>query len=178
MFLENDKLKLRALEPEDLKVLYEWENDSRLWIHGNTLNPYSKQTLRQYITDSLSQDIYQNKQLRLMIDMKTDNKTIGTVDLYDFDVRNLKAGIGILIDEDYRKQNIASNTLELIKSYAFSFLHMHQLYAFISVDNEPSIKLFEKAGFGKSGTLKEWICFDNKYKAVHIYQIINTTENE
>ena len=40
MFLENENIKLRALEPEDLEFLYKWENASQLWIQGNTLATY------------------------------------------------------------------------------------------------------------------------------------------
>jgi diamine N-acetyltransferase len=173
MLLENEHLKLRPLEPEDLDILYKWENDTGLWIHGHTLSPYSKLALRQYITNAIEQDVYQNKQLRLMIDLKRDNETIGTVDLYDLDIRNLRAGIGILIDENYRNENYAYESLRLIKEYTFSFLHLHQLYAYIIPENLPSIRLFEKAGFTKSGVMKDWIYLDAGYSDVEIYQMIN-----
>lgn len=172
MILESEHLKLRALEPEDLELLYEWENDTRIWIHGNSLSPYSKLTLRQYISDARIMDIYQAKQLRLMITIKMDNMTIGTIDLYDFDIRNRRMGLGILIDERYRRKNYASETLEIIKEYAFSFLGIHQLYAYISSDNKGSIKLFTRAGFSKSGTLKEWIHSVEGFKNVYIFQLI------
>ena len=31
IYLENKKIKLRALEPEDLDFLYKWENDTKFW---------------------------------------------------------------------------------------------------------------------------------------------------
>ena len=40
-----NKIKLRAIEPEDLEVLYKIENDVRLWNIGVTNVPYSKYTL-------------------------------------------------------------------------------------------------------------------------------------
>ena len=48
-FLESENLLLRALEPEDLDILYEWENDPELWKYGSTLTPYSKFALRDYL---------------------------------------------------------------------------------------------------------------------------------
>lgn len=39
MLLSNDRVRLRALEPEDLELLYRWENDPELWEVGNTLAP-------------------------------------------------------------------------------------------------------------------------------------------
>jgi diamine N-acetyltransferase len=173
MLLENNKLKLRPLEPEDLDLLYKWENDTRLWVHGHTLSPYSKLALRQYITNAIEQDVYQNKQLRLMIDLKEEKKTIGTIDLYDLDIHNLRAGVGILIGENYRNENYAYESLAIVKVYAFSFLHLHQLYAYILPDNRPSIRLFEKAGFMKSGILKDWIRQDSGYSDVEVHQAKN-----
>ena len=41
-WLENDTIRLRALEPEDLDLLYAWENDTSLWEFGSTLVPYSR----------------------------------------------------------------------------------------------------------------------------------------
>lgn len=172
MYLENDIIKLRALEPEDLIVLYKWENDTNLWIHGNTLSPYSKLALKEYITHTQQTDIYQAKQLRLMVELKSDNTVIGTVDIYDFDFHHAKAGIGILIDSDHRQANYATLVLQLIQEYAFGFLRIHQLYSYIATDNEKSIILFGKSGYMQSGILKHWIYCSEKYKDVYIYQLI------
>ena len=40
--LENETIRLRALEPEDLELLYRWENNPELWSLGNTMSPYSR----------------------------------------------------------------------------------------------------------------------------------------
>ncbi|NDW09339.1 GNAT family N-acetyltransferase [Dysgonomonas sp. 520] len=173
MYLENSILKLRAVEPEDLDVLYSWENISSLWKHGNTLAPYSKLSLRQYINDSLSMDIFQSRQLRLMVVLKNSGVAIGTVDLYDFDPHNERAGIGILVDENHRGQKYASEILQIIQDYAFNFLHLHQLYAHIGTNNEISINLFSKAGYKEAGRLKDWVSTDKKteYEDVLVMQL-------
>jgi diamine N-acetyltransferase len=173
MFLESDDIKLRAIEPEDLEILYQWENKTELWIHGNTLAPYSKLALRQYINDAQQHDIYQAKQLRMMIIHKESETTIGTVDLYDFDPHNSRAGIGILIDEAFRNHNYASQALDIINKYVFEFLHIKQLYAYIAIDNVNSIKLFEKSGYTCSGVLTDWIYCKTTFKDVLIYQHLN-----
>lgn len=173
MFLENSEIKLRALEPEDLEILYQWENETELWIHGNTLSPYSKLALREYINETQQYDIFHSKQLRMMIGCKKDGATIGTVDLYDYDIRSGRAGIGILIDKAYRNKGFALKTLELMKYYAFDFLHLHQLYAYIGVSNLSSLKVFDNAGYNPIGILKDWIKFKEQYEDVLVVQLIN-----
>lgn len=171
MYLENNNIKLRALDPEDLEILYKWENNCDLWIYGNTLTPYSRLALRQYISETQQHDIYEAKQLRLMIELKSENVVIGTVDLYEFDFHHSRAGIGILIDENYRNSSYASQALELIKVYVFSFLKINQIFAYIATDNHHSIRLFEKSGYKRSGELQDWICCNSVYKNVYIYQL-------
>ena len=34
-------IKLRALEPEDLELLYQWENNDSYWLISNTVSPFS-----------------------------------------------------------------------------------------------------------------------------------------
>ena len=59
--LKNKELLLRAPEPEDLELLYKWENDTRLWEYGNANAPYSRFSFRQYLAES-KQDIYADRQ--------------------------------------------------------------------------------------------------------------------
>lgn len=173
MLLKNKDIVLRAVEPEDLEILYRWENSTVLWYHGNTLAPYSKLVLRQYINDSLEMDIYQSKQLRLMIDLVEEKVTIGTIDLYDIDAHNRRAGIGILIDDDYRRRGFAKQALELMSNYAFDFLYLHQIYAYIAQNNTNSISLFEKAGYQSVGVLKDWLQRGEEFEDVYLSQLLN-----
>lgn len=175
MYLEDEHIYLRAIEPEDLDKLHQWENDTSLWIHGNTLAPYSKLAIRQYITDALSGDIYQNRQLRLMVVLKDTEEVVGTVDFYDFEPRHARCGIGILIDKAHRGKKYASKTLMLTQQYAFDFLHLQQLYAHIAANNTTSIGLFENAGYEVSGRLKDWLKSENSFEDVFVLQLRSAT---
>ena len=50
--INDDIIRLRALEPEDLECLYQWENDMDLWEVSDTLTPFSLFTLKKYIPPS------------------------------------------------------------------------------------------------------------------------------
>lgn len=155
--MKSDRIKLRALEPKDVDVLFLWENDPEIWKVSNTTAPFSRFVLEQYIANS-HQDIYTNKQLRLMIETTDDKKTaIGSIDLFDFDPKNKRAGIGILIEKAYRNNGYAAEALQILIDYAFGVLDMHQLFCNICHDNGVSLKLFKNAGFEIIGLKKEWI---------------------
>ncbi len=153
--LEFGKIRFRALEPEDIDLLFEWENDAEIWEISNTFEPFSKYILAKYIKES-QRDIYESKQIRMIIET-IDGKAVGAIDLFDFDPFHFRAGVGILIhDEKDRKLGYATDALQLLSTYATEYLRLHQLYANISENNLASIHLFKNAGFQLIGTKKDW----------------------
>jgi len=170
--LEGTKIKLRALEPEDLDFLFQIENDTNLWEYSTTQAPYSKFVLKQYLENSL-RDIYEAKQLRLVI-TNLDNKTVGMIDLFDFDPKNKRVGMGILIaTTENRQKGYAKEALELLTKYVFNTLDVHQVYANIGQGNTKSIALFEKAGFKQIGLKKDWNFYNGKFHDEFLYQLVN-----
>lgn len=172
MTLKGENIFLRALELSDLDFLYNLENDEALWEVSNTKTPYSKYILNQYLENSHC-DIYDVKQLRLVI-CKIENETvIGFIDLFDFDPKHNKVGVGIVIfSEKDKRKGFASTALKLTCNYAFTHLNVHQIFAGITAQNKGSITLFEKAGFERSGIKKDWIFSEGKYEDEYLYQLI------
>ena len=169
--LKGEKVFLRALEPEDLDFIFDLENDETIWNISANQAPYSKFVLKQYL-DNVHKDIYEVKQIRLVIS-SFENKVIGLIDLFDFDPKNLRAAVGIIIsDVENRSKGFGSEALSLLINYARTHLHLHQLYANISEDNIRSIKLFESKGFTLSGVKKEWNIVGESYKNELLYQYI------
>jgi diamine N-acetyltransferase len=171
--LKGETIYLRALEPNDLEFVYTMENDQSIWEVSNTHTPYSRFLVKQYL-ENAHQDIYEAKQLRLAICQEEDFPAIGLIDLFDFDPKNNRAGIGIVIQAlENRKQNIGSEALELLIRYAFYNLNIHQLYANIATQNEASVALFIKFGFQKIGVKKDWTFVNGSYKDEALFQLIN-----
>ena len=165
------KISLRPLEPGDIDLLYQWENNMEIWEISNTRVPYSRYILSEYIKNS-ARDIYETKQLRLIIEDK-QNRAIGAVDLFDFDPFNQRAGVGILIHfpED-RNKGFAFDALQALENYAISSLGVAQLYANIASGNERSIRLFKKAGFVEAGIKKKWLKTTSGWKDEIMFQKI------
>jgi diamine N-acetyltransferase len=167
------EIKLRALEPEDLELLYEWENNESNWIISNTISPFSKYTLKRYLENS-HKNIYESGQLRLMIEHIKDKITIGTIDIFDFDPFHKRAGIGILLaDDGYRRKGYASMALSGLIGYCFNTLQLHQLYCNILANNTESMHLFMKLGFVQAGIKKEWVKTSDSYLDEYLLQLIN-----
>lgn len=171
--LKGKYIYLRALEPEDLSFLSKVENDENLWELSHTQAPYSQYLLKEYLANS-HQDIYEAKQLRLIIS-NYENQALGMIDLFDFDFKNSRAGVGILVhDFENRQQGYGKEALQLLIKYAFTHLNLHQLYCNISEENQASIKLFTSQGFEKVGLKKDWTFTNKTYKNEYLLQLINS----
>lgn len=170
--LSDNKIKLRALEPSDIDWLYKWENDTSVWQVSNTLTPYSRHVLEQYVLNA-HLDIYTTKQLRLIVELVENSKCIGCIDLFDFDPHHKRAGVGILIaDKTERGNGHASAALALLTNYVFKTLGLQQLYCNVTADNEPSLKLFAKHKFETVGVKKKWINDGGVWKDECLMQLV------
>ncbi len=157
---------LRKLEPEDLPLLYQWENDAAAWEEGDTHNPLSQNDLRDYIMRTTG-DIFTDGQLRMMVcqtlpdepegSFAASGEPVGCVDLYDVDIRNRKAAVAVYIDPRFRNQGLAQQALRLIRSYAADILCFRMLYAWVRKENAVSVKSFAAAGFTEVARLPEWV---------------------
>jgi diamine N-acetyltransferase len=172
MTMQYKEIKLRALEPEDLELLYEWENNDEYWVISNTISPFSRYTLKLYIENS-HKTLYETGQLRLMIDLVPEKVTIGTIDIFDFDSYHRRAGIGILIaDENYRHKGYAKMALQCLINYCFNTLQLHQLFCNIIENNTESLELFKKSGFQEIGIKKDWIKTIDRYIDERMFQLL------
>lgn len=167
------EISLRALEPEDLELLYEWENNISYWVLSSTIVPFSKYTLKRYIRNS-HKNIYETGQLRFMIDHINNDVTIGTIDIFDFDPFHKRAGVGILIaKEEYRRKGYASMALKCLIDYCFKTLQVHQLYCNILANNSESMDLFKKMGFVQAAIKKDWVNTPDGYLDEYMFQLLN-----
>ncbi len=165
---------LRAVEPEDIDILYEWENNMDLWVVSETLKPFSRHQLKQYIK-GINLDIYEAKELRLMIETEEDSPVVlGMIDLFDFDPYHSRGGVGIIVKKEFEGKGYASEALSLFIDYCFNTLAIHQLYCSIITSNTRSIRLFESNGFKQTGIRTQWRKVGKEYVDEAFYQLVST----
>jgi len=179
--IKGENITLRAIEPHDIDLMYNWENDISIWPVSGTLTPFSKQTMIDFLENS-KEDIYTAKQLRLAVDKNNSpsdsQPTIGYIDLYDFDPFHRRAGVGILIaDKDSRRSGYGLESIELLCEYSFGVLNLHQLFCNVHKNNAPSIQLFTAAGFKNNGELLDWTITNGKWTNVVVMQKINNDKS-
>lgn len=171
MNIEGTICSLRALEPEDIDVMYGWENDTDSWRVSGTVAPFSRHLLSQLITQQQF-DIYATRQMRLVIESRAEAVAVGAVDLFEFDPQNLRAGVGIIISPEYRRKGYAIDALRTLERYASEILRLHQLWCSVGAKNVASRELFLRAGYIECGVRREWILSPDGAEDEVLYQKI------
>lgn len=170
MNLQGTKVNLRRPQMVDLDLIFKWENDPLNWLVSNTVAPYSKEEIEKFIEQE--HDLYSDQQMRWMIEDK-DNAVIGCVDLYDFDPKNQRVGLGILIDDPYRGKGLGQDALKVVVQFCFDKAEVRTIHAEILENNPSSHRLFEAIGFERNGTKKDWIWDGTRFLDQFFYQLSN-----
>ncbi|CAG5084575.1 GNAT family N-acetyltransferase [Parvicella tangerina] len=171
--LENDRIKLRGVEPEDVDYLFMAENDTSLWQVSETLIPFTRHTLQKY-AESVH-DLHSQGQYRFIIEHIRTGTPVGMIDLFDYNQIHRRAGVGIVVsDKEFLNKGIAKDSLLILLKYAKSVLKLNQLYCSMHASNQISLELFESVGFSRVGERKEWFKTDSGWESELLYQLLLT----
>ena len=165
-----ENIKLRALEPEDIDILFSVENDSSLWKYSNRNEPYSKYTLNKYIKIQ-NQDISESRQKRFVLSNNEKN-VLGFIYLFDFEPYHRRAGIGLVILSNYRNRGLGYKGLQLLENHSKLYYNLHLLYANVASENKLSNLLFKKMKYNLVGVKKKWNYYNNSFHDECLYQKI------
>lgn len=162
-------MRLTALEPEDLELLYNIENNRSQWCVSSANVPYSRYALRDYIANQ-NYDIYADKQVRFVVrvgeegEKPSDMKAIGLADLFDFSPEHQRAEVGLAITATETGRGYGKEAMRQLTEYAAEVLHLHAVYAVVPVDNEASIAMLRACGFSEEHFLREWLRSNDGWK--------------
>ena len=162
----SDNFILRTPLLSDLDDLLNWENDLKNNQYTDVPVFYTPSQIEDFLNSD--HDLLLQNQIRYIIEL--NSSAVGCIDLYDYDMVNSRAGVGIYVDSNFRNKGIASKSLELLKSISMEKYLIYNLYADIMSGNKASIKIFEKANFIKNGIKTNWIRTESSFEDVLFYQ--------
>lgn len=108
----------------------------------------------------------------LLYKIYDENNLAGYIKLTRIRWFNRKAEISIMIKKEFQKKGFGTKVMRGIINYAFTKMNLHRLEAEVLEFNEPSIKLMEKLGFKREGSLREAKYNDGKYWDIYRYGLL------
>ena len=161
MTIKGNKITLRAIEKDDLRLLHKWSNDPEIQSRLAGWHLPSSMIMMEKWLERISSDEFN---LRFAIENEA-GELIGSANLVDINWKDRNASIGLMLgDLKHRSKGYGTDTLMAIMRYAFEELGFERLDTTIIESNEPSLKLFcKKCGWLNEGIKKNWYWRHNKF---------------
>lgn len=167
------KVRLRAVEPEDVDFMLECEKDRASARWTDCRAPYSRHQIETYAL-SYDADPFSAGQLRMIAqtcETPEEEKSIGIIDLYDISEKDSRAFVGISIHPDYRREGYGLAALKELEVFNREKTGLNQLLAKISAKNPAALRLFRKSGYCTVALLPQWHKIGAEYHDFHLLRL-------
>lgn len=159
-------VELRPFRPGDEAPLVAIANDREIWrfVRDAFPHPYTLRDAERWIA--------YNMQLVEPVNFGViaDDVLVGGVGLVPgHDVQRHSAELGYWIGRRHWGRGIASAAVAQMVALAFGPLDFVRLHAGVFVHNPASVRVLEKSGFEREGTMRKWAVKDGAYVDAYAY---------
>ncbi|MHA1948902.1 MAG: GNAT family N-acetyltransferase [Candidatus Thorarchaeota archaeon] len=171
-----EKVKLRALEMEDLDIIMKHFNNLELRQYLNSQTPISRHAEKQWLERATTQDPWRDGGMTLAIEDRESGEFLGTVSLFDISKQHKRAEFGIAIHKpDNLGKGYGTDTTRVMLWVAFHILGLNSVQLITISYNERAQKAYEKAGFKRNGVYRQGAYVQG---AFHDYIIMDILKDE
>jgi len=174
--LHSELLRISALNPDDASTIAPWfaRDEFSRFYDTEPAVPQSDAEVRKTIEEYNADE----DKMMLGVRLLEDDRLVGvagfTEILWYNQVGTIFVGLG---DTAIRGKGLAREAMALLIDYAFDELNLHRIQLMVVDYNEAAIKLYEKLGFVREGTYREFGLRDGKYYDQHLYGLLKQNWN-
>ncbi len=169
--LHGPRVYLAPLTSRDLPTMAQWYQDSgflRLF-DADPAYPRAESELTEWLDKARRGGDSYAFGIRLI----DRNELIGLIELDEISWSNGVCGLAIAIGErGYWRKGYGQEAARLALGFAFGELNLHRVQATILGYNERSIRMFERLGFRREGTFREFLHRDGQRHDMHLYGLL------
>jgi len=169
--LQGKSVLLRSITLADCTDRYvNWLNDSEINEYlESRLSVQKKESVSQFVSSMIESD---DNYMFAIVHKETGGR-IGNVKIGPIHPVYKHAFVGYLIgDKNYWGKGLASEAVYLASKFCFDTLKLHKVNAGVIAPNIGSIKVLEKLGFQKEGSIRDDVLLDDKYIDVYKYGVL------
>jgi len=169
--LRGAKVRLTALNKEDASVMVRWSEDAE-YLRLQDTNLALPRTEAQLAADIEKQNEASDIIVFAVRVVETDD-LIGFVGFWEIEWANRAAWLGIGIgDRAYWSHGYGTGAMELALKYAFDEMNLHRVQLTVLDYNERAIALYEKLGFRREGTYREFGLREGERYDMYLYGLL------
>ena len=155
-FFQGERVRLRAIEPEDGDTFFRWNLDSEmLRVVDYLRSPSSLTSTRAWAQKMATQEV-KDDLIHCVIE-DSEGKMVGLINSHSTNRRTGTFGYGIVVGEEHRGRGYASEAITMLLRYFFEELRYQKVTTTVYSCNPPSIALHEKLGFQLEGRIRRMI---------------------
>lgn len=167
-----ERVRLRAMEREDLVKSHEWVNDPEVTRGLGLILPMSMADEENWYN---AQRDPKEKPLAIEVRKGKGWKFIGNCGVFGIENVNRSAELGIMIgDKTEWDKGYGAEAMTLLLRFGFETLNMHRLFLRVYADNVRAVRSYEKTGFVLEGRLREAVYKSGKYDDVLIMSVLRS----
>ncbi|WP_139489093.1 GNAT family N-acetyltransferase [Brevibacillus dissolubilis] len=169
--LTGERIRLTALTTDDVPVMVTWYSDEYVLRHldATPAKPYTAEKLTKWLEQNNSSDTSYVFAIRTL----DENLLIGYIALTAILWNNRVSWIEMLIGgEETRGKGYGTEALQVAIGFAFRELNLHRIQLSVFDYNIPGIRAYEKAGFKREGTYREFLHRDGQVFDMHLYGLL------
>ena len=151
--LQHGAIYLRAAEREDIPHFVRWMNDWRtsqtLALRAPVSTPLEERWFDRMLDDQGRAGYF------FVTCLLEDDRAVGTGGLFDLDLANGSAGLGLSIgDPADRGHGYGSDVLRILLTFGFGQLRLERVWLDVLATNPGAQRIYERVGFALEGTLR------------------------
>jgi RimJ/RimL family protein N-acetyltransferase len=169
--LTGEHIKLTAIREADIATIIAWDDDPEFMRMQRSDPAYPRPEVAQRAW--WAERLKKPNEYSFAIRRLEDDGLIGTFHISEIEWPHLTAWFSIGIGEpDARGQGYGGEALALGLNFAFNDVNLHRITLSVFAYNEPAIRLYERLGFIREGTLREFLRRDGQRFDMHIYSLL------
>lgn len=169
--LRGTRVQLTALAQDDLPTIAAWYQDTEFMrlLDATPAHPKTAESLRTWLDDAQKASDGYLFGIRLL----DNDALIGFIELDGILWMHGAAWFSIAIGPcEYREQGFGTEAARLTLVFAFQELNLHRVQATVFSYNHRSMAMFERLGFQREGTFREFIHRDGQRYDMFLYGIL------
>ncbi len=151
--IESGHVFLRPVEPSDVPLYHRWRTDAEVAALAGLPAPSSLAQMERRLAEAAEnrgKDAYS-----FLICLLEDERPIGDVSLFELDLHNGSAELGIFIGEKGEwGKGYGTDAVNAIVDFGFGSLRLERIWLNVWTENARAMRAYEKAGFIREGTLR------------------------
>jgi [ribosomal protein S5]-alanine N-acetyltransferase len=170
--IETERLRLRELREADADDIHEYASDPevvRLMIWG----PNTREATREFLNRALEAQMqWPRADVGLAIELKSERRTIGSIELRTEAGANHTADFGYVLNRKYWGHGYMTECARAILNVAFNHLNLHRVWATCHAQNHASYRVMEKLGMRREALFVKNAMEKGEWRDTYLYAIL------